>query len=188
MSTNADADLNRDLVCELPRQIYTMQLHISCSGVHDRYAQAPIRIDEEHGQTQLRLIHIAPPIALALRRPKLLWYNGTTGPNSIIEKPRILSMYRKSRRTIIRRRIKDIEGVILTDCLDRGYIHAEEIGYIGFRNSWAECVGNVIFTKVVRVMGGPQSARVAPLQDPALRGEYCICVDDVHWNQGGIWT
>jgi hypothetical protein len=109
------------------------------------------------------LIHIAPPIALALRRPKLLWYNGTTGPNSIIEKPRILSMYRKSRRTIIRRRIKDIEGVILTDCLDRGYIHAEEIGYIGFRNSWAECVGNVIFTKVVRVMGGPQSARVAPI-------------------------
>jgi hypothetical protein len=82
------------------------------------------------------LIHIAAPVALALRKPELLRYNGTPGPNGIIEKPGILSVYQKSGRCIMRRTIKDVEGATLvTDCLDQWCIYFEEVDQITFRIS-----------------------------------------------------
>ena len=96
-----------------------MQPHISCTGTHDRYAYAPIHINEEYGRTKSFLIYIAARIALALGRPKLLRYNGTAAPNSMIEKPGVLSIYRNGRRTIMRRTIKNVEGATpVTDCPD----------------------------------------------------------------------
>jgi hypothetical protein len=62
---------------------------------------------------------MAALIALALGRPKLLRYNGTTAPNSMIEKPGVLSIYQNGRRTIMRRTIKSVEGATLvTNCPD----------------------------------------------------------------------
>ena len=109
-----------------------MQLHISCSGVHDGYAQAPTRINEEHRHIDLRLIRIAAAtriaLALALRRPKLLGHNGAAAPDSIIENPRVLSVYQKRGRDIMRRTIEDVEGAaLMTDRPHRGCVYCEEL-------------------------------------------------------------
>jgi hypothetical protein len=89
-----------------------------------------------------RLFHVAAAIALALRKPKLLTYDGTTGPNSVIEKPGRLSIHRTSGRNVVRGMIEYVEGTTLvTDCLDFGRIsHIEELGQIAFRMLWGECV------------------------------------------------
>ena len=119
--TNADADLDRGLVSKLWREC-TMQLYVAQSGAHDRYAQAPMRVNEEHGHTELGLLHIAAAIACALREPKLLRHNRTTIlNNSIIKRPRASSIYRMRGRSIERRLIERVEGAALvTDCLDIG--------------------------------------------------------------------
>lgn len=178
MSTDAEANLNYGLVEKLRWQIYAIQLHITCRGVPDRYAKVPICIREKHGQTELRLIDKAAVTTLTLRRPTPLRYNRTTKPNSNIEKPGASSIYRRSRRNegrnIMRGRIKDVEDVTLTDCLDRCCIYTEEIGYIVFRSLWAKCVGNIAFSKVV------MSARAAHLQDPALKRKEQMCVNDAY--------
>lgn len=129
--TNADADLDRGLVGKLWWEC-AMELYVAQSGAHDRYAhwQAPIRVNEKYGHTELGLLHIAATIALALREPKLLRHNGTASlNNSIIKKPRASSIYRMRGRTIERRLIKRVEGATLvTDCLDVGHAsYVEEL-------------------------------------------------------------
>jgi len=109
-----------------------MQLHKSSSCVHDRYAETPVTVNEENGHVELHLIHVAAPIALALRGPRLLRYNGTTSPNSVIENPGV-SILRMNGRTEIRRRNKDrIDTIPVTDRLDRCCITPEEMDYIEF--------------------------------------------------------
>src|SRR5450756_538576 len=104
--TNPDADLGRGLVDKGRRQICVTQLHMSSSCVHDRYAETPVHVNEEDGHAELRLIYVAAPIALSLRSPKLLRYNGTTSPDSVIENPGV-SILRTDGRTDMRRGNKD---------------------------------------------------------------------------------
>ena len=127
------------------------QLHMSSSCVHDRYAETPVHVNEENGHAELHLIHVAAPIALALRSPKLLRYNGTTSPNSIIENTGV-SIPRTNGRTEVRRRNKDRIGASpVTGRFDRCCISPEEMDYIEFRMLRGECVGNVTVSKVVAI-------------------------------------
>jgi hypothetical protein len=133
--TNPHVDLDGSLIDEGRRQICVTQVHMSCSCVHDRYAETTIHVNEENGHVVPHLIHVAAPIVLAPRSQKLLRYNGTTSPNSVIEDPGV-SILRTNRRTEIRRRNKDRIGAIpVTDCLDRCCISLEETDYIEFRIS-----------------------------------------------------
>ena len=164
--TNPDADLGRGLVDKRRRQMRVTQLHMSCECVHDRYAETPIHIDEKNGHAELRLVHVAAPIALALRRPKLLSHNGATRPNNVIENPGV-SELRTNGRTEVRWRNKDrICAIPVTDRLDRRCIALEEMHYIKFRISRGKCVGNVTVSKVVA-----SQRRQVHLQDPALKKE-----------------
>jgi len=125
----ADADLDRGLVGKLWREC-AMELYVAQSGAHDRYAQAPIRVNEEHRHAELGLLHIAAVVARALREPRLLRHNGTAIlNNSIIKKPRVSSIYRMRGRTIERRWIERVVGATLvTDCLDVGHAsYVEEL-------------------------------------------------------------
>jgi hypothetical protein len=121
--TDPDVDLGGGFVHKGRRQIYVTQLHLSSSCVHDRYAETPIPVNEEHGHAELGLIHVAVAIAaaLALRSPKPLRYNGTTSPNSVVENPGV-SILRTNGRTEMRRGNKDRIGAIpITNRLDRPY-------------------------------------------------------------------
>ena len=88
------------------------------------------------------MFHVAAAIAQALRGQKLLTYDGTPGPNSIIEKPGRFSFYPIRRRNVMRGTIENVEGATLvTDGLDFGRIsHIEELGQIAFRMLWGKCV------------------------------------------------
>ena len=77
------------------------QLHMSRGSIQDGHAKAPINTNEKDGHAESRLIHVATPITLALRKPKLLGHNGTTGLDIIIKNPGTSSTYRKRGRTII---------------------------------------------------------------------------------------
>jgi hypothetical protein len=68
---------------------------MSCGGIQDRYAETPVHVNEENGHAESRLIHVATPITIALREPKLLGYNGTTQLDIIIKNPGTSSTYRK---------------------------------------------------------------------------------------------
>ena len=108
---------------------------MSSSCVHDRYAESPVCVNEENGHAKLDLICVAAPIALALRRPKLLRHNGTTtGPNGVIENPGV-SILRTNGRTEMRRRNKDRISATpaVTDRYDRFCVSPEEMDYIEFR-------------------------------------------------------
>ena len=77
------------------------QLHMSCSGVQDSHPGPRLQSipTKKYGHAESRLIHIAAPITLDLRKPKLLGYNGTTRPDIIIKNPGTSSIYRKRGRT-----------------------------------------------------------------------------------------
>lgn len=77
------------------------QLHVSCDGIQDRHAKAPVYSNEKYGHAESRLVHVAAPITVALREPKLLGYNRTTGLDIIIKNPGTSSMYRMRGRSII---------------------------------------------------------------------------------------
>jgi hypothetical protein len=104
---------------------------MSCGGFRDRYAKAPISTNEEYGHAETSLLHVVAPITLALRKPKFLGYNGTTGPDIIIENPCASPMYQKRGFAKMRRRIKDEMGttpIRVADCFDRccvGYFEEE---------------------------------------------------------------
>jgi hypothetical protein len=74
---------------------------MSCGGIQDWHAKAPIYTNEKYGHAESRLIHVAALITLALWKPKLLGYNGTTGLDIIIKNPGTSSIYRKRWRTVI---------------------------------------------------------------------------------------
>jgi hypothetical protein len=138
---------------------------MSSSCVHDRYAETSVHVNEEDGHAELHLIYVAASIALSLRSPKLLRYNGTTGPDRVVENPGV-SILRTNGRTEMRRRNEDQIGAApVTHCSDRCCISPEEMDYIGFRISWGECVGNVTISKVV--VG---QLRQVYLQDFVLKG------------------
>ena len=74
---------------------------MSCGGIQDRDAKAPISTNKKYGHAELRLIHVAAAIALAMRNPKLLGYNGTARPDIVIKNPGASSAYRERGRTIM---------------------------------------------------------------------------------------
>jgi hypothetical protein len=142
LNTNTDADLERGPIVKRYRLICTLQRHLPCSGVRDRNAYAPIRVDEEDGKVQLRLFEIAAPIALTLRGPKLLRYNRTNshnGPDAsvllaalgVVEKPSGAFIHDTRGPTVIRWAVPHEEStgpVIKSECPDGLEIHSEEIG------------------------------------------------------------
>jgi len=91
------------------------------------------------------LSDVAAPIFLALGEPKLLRYDRTTRLNMIVEKPSRISVKIKRGRSQMweQRLVPNEECALVTECLNRLWIHFEQIGYIDAYTSRTERVGNV---------------------------------------------
>jgi hypothetical protein len=118
-STYTDADAGCRLITKRHRVARSTQVRLSCSGIADRYAQVPVRINEEQGHLQTRLFHVAAPIALALREPNVLGHDrAATRHDMIIEKPSLPSIKIERGLSPNRRLVPNEEGSLMKESLD----------------------------------------------------------------------
>jgi hypothetical protein len=107
------------------------------------------------------LSDVATKITLAVRNPKLLGYNRTARSDGIVENPSRSSIHHKRRPTIIHRRVRDEENpgpAFMSECLEACWFYFEDIGYIDFRNSRREGIGNVAICEKATGIGVARNA------------------------------